>query len=301
MRRRDFTFRQLSSFVAAARSGSFAQAADQLGISQPAVSDHINALEHHIGHTLFERRRGTTPRLTKQGVDMLHRAESLLRTSQSMLRPNGRNGVNGRVRIRVSVGSRLREVYLKPLLPQLYAEHPAIEIELAPVMPMRDVPAALEKGDIDLLFYTVSRVPDNIPNVRLIRDVPIVIVTSPELADRVRSGAMAIEDVSFILPNNGVITEQWLERQLNEAGILPNGPIRYIEFSDVIQSMVESGFGASILMLEQVKEALRGGQLVALGPNLAPMKRIVARAPSAPRGTEVLEKSLVRALRAVAD
>lgn len=298
MRKRDFTFRQLSSFVAAARSGSFALAADQLGISQPAVSDHINALEHHIGHALFERRRGTTPKLTKQGVDMLHRAESLLRTSEAMLRPGGRERADGRVRIRVSVGPRLREVYLKPLLPQLYAEHPQIEIELAPVMPMRDISAALEKGDIDLLLYTVGHVPDNIPNVQLIRDVPIVIVGSPGLVDRMRGGDLAVEDISFILPNNGVISEQWLERQLGEAGILPNRPIRYIEFSDVIQSMVESGFGASILMLEQVKDALLGGQLVAFGPNLAPMKRIIARAPSAPRGTEVLEQSLVRALRA---
>lgn len=301
MRRRDFTFRQLSSFVAVARSGSFAMAADQLGISQPAVSDHINALEQHIGHALFERRRGTTPKLTKDGVDMLHRAESLLRTSEAMLRPNKRSGVEGRVRIRVSVGPRLREVYLKPLLPKLYAEHPAIEIELVPVMPLRDVPAAFEKGEIDLLLYTVGLVPDSIPNVQLIRDVPIVIVASPELAARVRSGELPIEDVSFLLPNNGIVSEQWLERQLSEAGILPRAPIRYIEFSDVIQTIVESGFGASILIHEQVKDALRDGQLVALGPALAPMKRVIARAPSAPRGTEVLEQSLVRALRAVVD
>ncbi|MBO9671234.1 MAG: LysR family transcriptional regulator [Sphingobium sp.] len=301
MRKRDFTFRQLSSFVAAARSGSFAMAADQLGISQPAVSDHICALEQHIGHSLFQRRRGTTPKLTKEGIDMLHRAESLLRTSDAMLRPETRNGADERVRIRVSVGPRLRQVYLKPLLPRLYAEHPKIQIELAPVMPMRDITAALAKGDIDLLLYTVDRVPENIPNVQLIGDVPIVIVTSPELAARVRNGDLAIEDVAFTLPNNGVISEQWLERQLSEAGILPNSPIRYIEFSDVIQSMVESGFGASILMLEQVKGALEEGRLVALGPNLTPMKRIIARAPSAPRGTEVVEQSLVRALRAVAD
>jgi molybdate transport repressor ModE-like protein len=299
MRRRDFTFRQLSSFVAAARSGSFAMAAEQLGISQPAVSDHINALEQHIGHALFERRRGTTPKLTKDGIDMLQRAESLLRTSETMLRPDRRS--DERVRIRVSVGPRLREVYLKPLLPQLYAEHPRIEVELATIMPMRDIPAALEKGDIDLILYTVDHVPDNIPNVRLIRDVPIVIVASPELAASVRSGALAMEDVSFILPNNVAISERWLEHQLNEAGIVPHAPVRYVDFSDVIQTMVESGFGASILMLEQVKDALNRGELVTLGPNLAPMKRIIARAPSAPRGTEVLEQSLVRVLRAVVD
>jgi hypothetical protein len=65
--------------------------------------------------------------------------------------------------------------------------------------------------------------------------------------------------------------------------------------------MIEGGFGASILMLEQVREALDAGRLARLTPDLPPMKRIIARARSAPRGTEVLEQSLVRALRAVAN
>ena len=298
LRKRDFTFRQLSSFVAAARSGSFALAADQLGISQPAISDHISALELNLGYALFERRRGTTPKLTADGIDMLHRAESLLRTSEAMRGTDTRLGSDGRVRIRVSVGPRLREVYLKPLLSRLYADHPNIEIELVPVLPMRDVPAAIEKGEIDLLLYTVGSVPEGIDNVQMIRDVPIIIVGAPELAARVRSGEQALEDVSFILPNNGVISEQWLERQLAAAGVLPRTPIRYVEFADVVQSMIESGFGASILMLEQVDDALSSGRLVGMGPELAPMKRIIVRAKTAPRGTEVLERSLVDALRA---
>ena len=300
LRKRDFTFRQLSSFVAAARCGSFAQAADQLGVSQPAISDHIAALEQNLGYALFERRRGTTPKLTAEGIEMLHRAETLLRTSDAMRGTDTRLGTDGRVRIRVSVGPRLREVYLKPLLSRLYADHPNIEIELVPVLPMRDVPAALEKGEIDLLLYTVGTVPDSVPNVQLIRDVPIVLVGAPDLAARVRSGEQALEDVAFILPTNGVISEQWLERQLVAAGVRPRTPIRYVEFADVVQSMAESGFGASILMQEQVEDALAAGRLVRMDPALAPMKRIIVRAPTAPRGTEVLERSLIDALRTVA-
>jgi DNA-binding transcriptional LysR family regulator len=299
MGRRDFTFRQLTSFVAAARSGSFAMAADQLGISQPAISDHIAALERHLGHALFERRRGTTPMITKKGIDMLHRAESLLRTSEAMRRPDGRAGSGDRVRIRVSMGPRLREVYLKPLLSRLYADHPHIEIELVPVLPLHDLPAALDKGEIDLLLYTVGRLPEAVPNVRLIADVPIAIVAAPELADRVASGAQAIEDVSFILPSSGTTSEQWLERQLNTAGIVPRTPIRYVEFADVVQSMVESGFGASILMLEQMRGAIDAGHLATLRPDLPPMKRFIVRARTAPPVTEILEQKLITALRAI--
>lgn len=298
MGRRDFTFRQLSSFVAAARSGSFAMAADQLGISQPAISDHIAALEQHLGHALFERRRGTTPRLTKKGTDMLHRAENLLRTSDAMRRPDGRAASDGRVRIRVSLGPRLRDAYLKPLLPRLYADYPHIEVALVPVLPLQDLPAALDKGEIDLLLYTVGRLPEAVPNARPIADVPIAIVAAPELAERVRSGAQAIEDVPFILPNSGATSEQWLERQLNTAGIVPRAPIRYVEFIDVVQSMMEAGLGASILPIEQIRDAIDAGRLVALGPELPPMKRFVVRAPTAPPGTDILEQTLINALPA---
>jgi len=297
VRRRDFTFRQLSSFVAAARTGSFAHAADQLGISQPAISDHIAALEGHLGHALFTRRRGTTPRLTPEGMAMLQRAESLLRTSQTMRAHEAHRGTGGRVRIRLSVGPRLREVFLKPLLPRFYAEHPDMEIELVPVLPLHEVPAALERGAIDLLFYTVGHVPEGLADIRLVRDIPIVTVGTPELAARVKSGRQAIEDVPFILPNNGIAAEQWVERQLATAGLLPRVPIRYVEFPDVAQAMAESGLGASVLICEQVSEALKAGRLAAFGPALPPMKRIILRASDAPPGTEPLERSLIQALR----
>ena len=298
MRRRDFTFRQLSSFVAAARSGSFAMAADQLGISQPAISDHISALEQHLGHALFERRRGTTPKLTREGVDMLHRAESLLRTSEAMLQTDMLITGSRRVCIRVSAGPRLREVYLKPLLPGLYADHPHVEIELVPVMPLRDAAEALERGALDLILYMAGQIPEAVPNIRFVHDVPVSIVGSPALAQRIQGGQQMLEDTAFILPNNGIVSEQWLERQLALAGVVPRGSIRYVEFSDIIQTMVESGFGASILMREQVDDAIAAGRLAILGPPLPPIKRIIARGPSAPRETDLLERGLIRALNA---
>ncbi len=229
---------------------------------------------------------------------MLHRAENLLITSEAMRHPK-RIGDDGRVRIRVSVGPRLREVYLKPLLSRLYADHPDIEIELVPVLPMRDVPAALQKGSVDLMLYHVGRLPDGIAHVQLVRDVPIVLVASPAMASSVENGERRIEDVPIILPHNATVSEQWLERQLAVVGIHPRAPIRYVEFSDVIQSMIESGFGASILMTEQVKDALSAGRLVTLGPELPPMKRVILRARTAPREAELLEKKLIAALRAV--
>ncbi len=81
---RDFTLRQLRTFICAARAGSFSHAAAELGISQPAVSDQIALLEDRLGHTLFVRRLGTTPQLTAEGVKLLETAGTLIDTSKSM-------------------------------------------------------------------------------------------------------------------------------------------------------------------------------------------------------------------------
>jgi DNA-binding transcriptional LysR family regulator len=289
----DFTLRQLDTFVCAARTGSFALAADQLGISQPAVSDHIHTLERHLGHRLFDRRRGTTPTLTREGVDMLHRAESLLSTSQAMRGDEGTARVEDKVHIRLSIGNRSRDVYLKPLLARIYTELPYVELEIVPAMPAEQIALALEKREIDLMLYTVGRPPLRLPNLHLLGDVPILMVAAPETKQLLDSGSIEIENLQFILPDFGPIAEQWLERQLALAGIRPRRAVRYLEFADVIQGIVEDGLGVSILTQEQVAPALAAGRLVRFGAEMEPMRRIIARSPLAPRATEALERLLI--------
>ncbi len=295
MRRRsgDFTLRQLDTFVSAARSGSFALAADHLGISQPAVSDHITTLERHLGHKLFDRRRGTTPTLTREGVDMLHRAEALLSTSQGMRGNDEAGRGDEKVRIRLSIGSRSRETYLKPLLARIYTELPHVELEILPGLPIAQIVTALEKRDVDLLLYTVGRPSLRLPNIHLLGDVPIFMVAAPETATLLAAGTIALEDLQYILPDTRLLGEQWLERQMALNGIRPRRAIRYMEFADVIQNIVEDGLGVSILMEEQVAPALAQGRLVRFGPELEPMRRIIARSPFAPRATEAVERLLI--------
>lgn len=63
----------LRTFVTVYRAGSFTRAAALLGLSQPAVTSQIRALERHLGRTLFLRQaRGVTP--TAVGDELAHRA-----------------------------------------------------------------------------------------------------------------------------------------------------------------------------------------------------------------------------------
>src|SRR4051812_15862426 len=121
----DVTFGQLRTFARAAQAGSFAKAAEQLGISQPAVSEQIKALEDRLGRDLFERRRGTTSILTAKGEEALEAVQAILGISDGLFE-NARRSSEKSV-LRLSAGPFLRENYLRALLPRLYRDYPDIE------------------------------------------------------------------------------------------------------------------------------------------------------------------------------
>src|ERR1044072_9839601 len=68
--------RRLLTFRAVARAGSFSRAADELALSQPAVSQQVSALEKELGTELLVRgRSGTVP--THAGALLLEHADAL--------------------------------------------------------------------------------------------------------------------------------------------------------------------------------------------------------------------------------
>jgi DNA-binding transcriptional LysR family regulator len=69
---------QLRYFVAVARAGNFTRAAEQEGVTQPALSQQVQKLEVSLGVQLFER-RGRSVRLTRAGERLLPQARWLLR------------------------------------------------------------------------------------------------------------------------------------------------------------------------------------------------------------------------------
>jgi len=290
---RDFTLRQLRTFICAARAGSFSHAAAELGISQPAVSDQISLLEDRLGHMLFRRRLGTTPQLTPEGEKLLETAGTLIDTSKAMrCEETGREPQ----RIRLSIGPRALELYLKPMLPQLYRECPGLHIDLIHRMSRAEVPTALERGRIDLVVQTVNNMPDDWQNSRLACKVMVVMAGPPGVRQKLASGAEQIEDLQFILPSMGSASQNELTRQLLKLGIKPRKPIIYLELADVIQQMVEGGQGVTMLTYEQLASGIAAGRLEIFGPTLPSLQRIIARSDHAPAIACTLADRLAKAM-----
>ncbi|WP_170432718.1 LysR family transcriptional regulator [Ruegeria arenilitoris] len=74
---RNVTLKQLRAFVQVAKCGSFSKAADELAISQPALTLSIQQFEEHVEAALLQRTTRSVS-LTAQGKEFLHKAEAIL-------------------------------------------------------------------------------------------------------------------------------------------------------------------------------------------------------------------------------
>lgn len=97
---RGFDLRQLEYFCAVARMGSFTKAAEDLGITQPSLSEQIARLEQGLGAALFERLNRRVE-LTPLGEAILGKAQALLEDAAAL--PDhferAREGVHGPLRV----------------------------------------------------------------------------------------------------------------------------------------------------------------------------------------------------------
>lgn len=126
----------LRVFEAAARSGSFARAAESLAMSPPAVSQQIRALEAHLGRPLFERAAAGVS-LTEAGRSLLGVVGDALgrmeMAAASLAAPGGPPLVVG-VSMAFSVG------WLAPRLPRFAAAQPNVTLELYSLLGRPETP-----------------------------------------------------------------------------------------------------------------------------------------------------------------
>lgn len=151
---------QLRYFSAVARFGSFTRAAQQLGITQPSLSQQIRVLEKQIGTPLFER-LGRSIRLTAYGEDLSRRAVNILQQvaeAQSSL-ASLQKGVRGKLRI--GVIPTIMPYLIAPRIGDFLGRFSEVELQFTEDTTPRLI-EQLQSGDLDL---AVSGLPVRNPDV----------------------------------------------------------------------------------------------------------------------------------------
>ncbi|MQA42295.1 LysR family transcriptional regulator [Rugamonas aquatica] len=122
-------FKAMQIFRAVADCKSFTQAAEQLDLPKPTVTNAVQAIEQQLGVRLLQR---TTRKvsLTVEGAQYLERCAALLNDLENL---NGLFAGDGRLlsgAVRVDLPERLAHLYVIPALPEFFQRHPQIQVRL---------------------------------------------------------------------------------------------------------------------------------------------------------------------------
>ncbi|WP_243047805.1 LysR family transcriptional regulator [Dyella sp. RRB7] len=151
----DFDPALLRAFVAVKEAGGFTRAAQRLNLTQSAISHQIRRLEEQVGRQLlFRTTRSLT--LTEDGEDLLHYAEKILDTLDSMTQRFRPSPISGVVRFGVLenfLGDRLAN-----LLCQFGRAFPSVRLDVSVGMNL-DLHPMIKAGELDLAV--VMSAPDS--------------------------------------------------------------------------------------------------------------------------------------------
>src|SRR5262245_3071162 len=122
--------RQLAAFCAVVEKRSFSQAAELLGVTQPAVSLQIRALEERLGRRLLDR-SGRRVEPTEAGLALYRTAQRMLQVERQLIEEfehEDTGELRGSLTIGASTGPGAHMVPL--LLCELQREHPSVRVAL---------------------------------------------------------------------------------------------------------------------------------------------------------------------------
>lgn len=253
------TLQRLRLLVALADHGGVTAAARAVGISQPAFSEQLRAIERHYGFPLLLRtgRRLVLTRPARVVVDYARRIARLADESEDAVRQlmELESG-----RLTVAATPTPGAYLVPPLLAGFRTRHPGVAVRLL-VGGARAVEGWVLRGDADL--GVIGEVPEPLELVtRPVRRDQLVAVmaASHPLATVVRLDGAALAAHPLIVRERGSGTRHALERALALAG-LPLVVLFELEGTDAILQAVAAGLGASVLSELAVAQAALGLRL----------------------------------------
>jgi DNA-binding transcriptional LysR family regulator len=247
--------RHLVALKAIADEGSFRKAAESLGYTQSAISQQIATLERIVGLRLIERPGGPRPiSLTEAGRILLRHADAiqarLLAAKADMKALEA--GDAGRLRIGTfqSVGTRV----LPTLLRRFSETHPHVEIVLRESVDESELLNLVERGELDLTFWTLPMAAGPYEAVELLRDPYVLVVPAGSpLASLKRAPTLKEISLQPLIGFNRCSAMEQVEAQLAASGRTPNVVFRS-DNNGTVQGLVGAGVGVSVSPLLTIEE-----------------------------------------------
>ena len=283
-------FRHLRTIKAIHECGGLARAADQLNITQSALSHQIKGLEDQAGVELFLR-RSKPMKLSAAGLRLLRLADQILPRVEAMQDEFSslRDGRTGRMHIAIECHACFE--WLFPVLESFRKSWPDVDVDIRPGLAFDALPA-LRKEEVDLV---VSSDPEDLPDIEFVElfdyNAVFVAASSHPLAERPYIEAGDFRGQTLITYPVERTRLDVFSQLLIPARVEP-ATIRQVELTAVILLLVASNRGISVLPDWVVREVKYSSDYVT-----RPLTREgVTRRLYAALRSDDLEKPFVREL-----
>lgn len=259
---------QLRALQAVVRHASFSRAADELHLTQPAVSMQIRQLEGTVGLPLLER-VGKRAFLTQAGEVLLAHATRALRELQTGLElvQQLRGVVAGRIRLGTSASISI--YLLPPLLRRFRSRYPDTEL-IVVTGNAREIRRAVVANELDIGVVSLPVRERELVVTPLHRDEIVAITPPGPKWRKLRVATPAqLAGESLILFEHGGTIRDVIDGWFRAAGVSPGLPME-LGNTEAIKKLVGAGLGLSITSGFTVREEAKAGSLavVRLAPPL---------------------------------
>ena len=253
---------RLKVFITAARTLSFTRTAEQLCISQPAVSKHVGELESRYRVQLFNR-RGSRLELTDAGRTLLDAAERILDDYRRMEYEVSLCTRQTEGELRLGASTTVAQYLLPPILARFTARFPGIRISMLSGN-SDQIEHALEEHAIDLgIVESMSRRQGLHYTLFAHDELVLITRTGGKYARTESLTADALRHIPLVLREEGSGTLEVIAAALAAAGIrLPQlQVVMRLGTTEGIKSFVRNSDTMAIVSVISVVDCLRSGVL----------------------------------------
>lgn len=240
--------RQLEYFVELAKTQNFRKAAEQLHLSQPALSKSIRLLESELNTVLIERTNKSF-KLTDTGDALFQKAVFLIQQFQDVYKTIEDVRLSNQGEIKIGIPNILGFLCYFDLICDFQKKYPGIHISVSGEG-TKDINAALREERIDLGLGMLS---ENVPIARDLQVIPLthdegVLVVNKNKAYAAMDtiSIRDMKDENFVLTNEQYLLYDDLMQLCMQEGFSPKIIAKSSQW-DFLLKMVDSDFGVSVL------------------------------------------------------
>lgn len=260
----------LLTFVRVARLGSLSAAAEELNLTQPAVSNQLKLLAHAVGEPLFHRHR-TGVRLTAAGDGLLPHAQALTRALEgAQAHVRELRGLETGV-LSVAASSTIAAALLPAVLTAFHTRHPGVKFQVRQGN-THEVLDALQEGQVELALIEGPPGPLG-PHLQAqaFGEDELVLVAAPA-HPLARAGLQGVVTLPLVWREQGSGTREVAEQALARAGVRASTVLE-LPGTEAVKEAVMGGLGAAFLPELRVRREVQAGLLTRVPLSLPGLRR----------------------------